>query len=255
MLKQYRLHPSYDEGLIMPFLASDSSAQTSAFRQASARVSGIPHEDPKLLEIGPGDGTSLARFRELRPSCRWVGVDVPDSPEVRQVARRVNCVTYDGVRLPFPDDVFDLTYTRQVFEHVEFPSELILEIHRVLRPGGRLVGSTSHLEPYHSRSLQNFTPLGFALMLKRSGFDGITLRPGIDGFSLMIRRPLSRLGLRFIESYFESEAPLNRLAEIGGRAIGLSVERRSALKLLFSGHFVFEATKGGPTRPSETVSR
>jgi len=255
MLSQYRLHTSDDERLIMPFLASDNSAQTSAYSQASALVAGMPHEAPKLLEIGPGDGTSRAKFQRVRPNCRWVGVDLPDSPEVRLAPRRSNCVSYDGVLLPFPQGAFDLAFTRQVFEHVEFPSELILEICRVLRPGGALVGSTSHIEPYHSRSLQNFTPLGFALMLQRSGFENITLRPGIDGFSLMIRRPLGRMGLRFLDSYFESEAPLNRLAEIGGRVMGLNVKRRNALKLLYSGHFVFEATKVDPTGATEGKDR
>jgi len=44
-----------------------------------------------------------------------------------------------GGRLPFADGSFDLAVSNTVFEHVEDLEAALSEIHRVLRPGGRLV--------------------------------------------------------------------------------------------------------------------
>jgi SAM-dependent methyltransferase len=50
-------------------------------------------------------------------------------------AQRVRRIE-DG-RIPFPDATFDLVVNNQVMEHVEDLDQVLAEIHRVLRPGGR----------------------------------------------------------------------------------------------------------------------
>ena len=42
----------------------------------------------------------------------------------------------DATRMGFPDDHFDVVYSRSVFEHLRDPSAVLAETHRVLRPGG-----------------------------------------------------------------------------------------------------------------------
>ena len=42
-----------------------------------------------------------------------------------------------------------------MLEHVERPLDLVTDVDRVLRPGGRFAGTTSELEPNHSRSTGN----------------------------------------------------------------------------------------------------
>jgi SAM-dependent methyltransferase len=44
-----------------------------------------------------------------------------------------------GERLPFGDDTFDLVCCAWVLEHVEHPRTFATEVHRVLKPGGRIV--------------------------------------------------------------------------------------------------------------------
>ena len=228
----------------MPLVPLDNSFQSTAFREVERYYSQEPDRRGFLvLDVGAGSGSSFGQFKRIQSRCQWVGIDLLSSTEVDNAATRLNCVAYDGIRVPFSGDTFDLAYSRQVFEHVEHPSMLLSEIYRVLKPHGRLIGSTSHLEPFHSRSIQNFTPFGFARALQRSGFSDIILRPGIDGLSLILRRPLARLGLDGLASSFEHESLPNQMLELLGRITGIGVIRRTALKLMFSGHFTFVASK------------
>ncbi len=47
-------------------------------------------------------------------------------------------VSGDPVTLPFPDEHFASVVAVGVLEHVQFPERSLVELHRVLRPGGRL---------------------------------------------------------------------------------------------------------------------
>ena len=63
----------------------------------------------------------------------------------------------------------------------------------MLAPGGRLIGSTSQLEAFHSRSVSNWTPYGLTLL-----FEG--LRRDIAGHLLEIfktLRPANDLEFRY----------------------------------------------------------
>ena len=69
----------------------------------------------------------------------------------------------------------------------------------MLAPAGLFAGSTSQLEPFHSLSMWNYTPVGFCALLSESGLDVVELRPGIDGLTLIARR-LTRTQFRVVGS-------------------------------------------------------
>ena len=199
---------------------------------------------PAVLDVGCGAGASVDLFRGLAPGGRWVGVDVADSPEVRLRTRTdADFHTFDGVNLPFGDESFDLAYCNQVLEHVRRPAPLLADVARVLRPGGWLAGSTSAMEPFHSRSTFNYTPHGLALLLEGAGFEGVQLRPSIDALTLIARRGLG--GPAFFDRWWMTESPLNRAIGLFGRVRGLDVRGVNAAKLLFAGHVAFAARKPG----------
>jgi len=108
-----------------------------------------------VMDLGCGDGSSAALFRSEQPGVRWVGVDITESGTVRDVHAE-SVVIFDGLRLPFADNSIELVYTNQVFEHVRHPQALLLEIQRVLMPGGVFIGSVSQLE-----ALPRVQPLGW----------------------------------------------------------------------------------------------
>ncbi len=192
-----------------------------------------------VLDLGCGAGGSVDLFRRIAPDARYFGVDIESSPEVSARTRTDGTfLSYDGVHLPFDDGQFDLVFARQVFEHVRHPELLLAEVRRVLRPEGFLVGSTSHLEPYHSYSFWNFTPFGFRTIAEDAGLEVVRLSPGIDGLTLVLRRAAGRR--KFFNRFWRSESPLNRYIEFRHRRNGRSETQINLTKLDLCGQFVFE---------------
>ncbi|MBF0231580.1 MAG: class I SAM-dependent methyltransferase [Desulfamplus sp.] len=237
-----------DNELLYRFLAQDSSRQTSSLRMVRSLLREI-HRNVNscpltVLDFGCGTGQSFEVLSGEGVPINWVGIDLLMSPEVN--ARKVGVgqlLAFDGRQVPIHNNCVDIVYSHQVFEHVRNPVAVLAEIERILKPGGVFVGSTSHLEPYHSRSLFNYTPYGFAKLLEDSGFFDISLRVGIDGITLIIRRLIGFLKFRILNWAFEYESPLNAAFELLGWFFNWEIKRRLAIKLLFSGHFVFSARK------------
>ncbi|WP_087000782.1 class I SAM-dependent methyltransferase [Rhizobium sullae] len=186
-----------------------------------------------ILDLGCGDGRSLDMFRSLTPSAKWTGLDIEKSPEVDERVRKDGeFVTYNGVNIPFRDGSFDLIYSHQVLEHVRYPEKVLAEANRVCRSGGRMVISTSQLEPYHSYSFWNFTVFGLHTILTGAGFKVVEMRPGIDGQTL-INRALSHNSPEY-SAFFNSESPVNqKMEEEPGTA-----RDKNFRKLRFCGHII-----------------
>ena len=98
----------------------------------------------RLVEVGCGIGTDLARF--ARGGARVTGVDLAETaidlarknfqlhdlaPEELRVA--------NGEALPYADGSFDVVYAHGVVQYTADPATLIRECHRVLRPGGTAI--------------------------------------------------------------------------------------------------------------------
>ncbi|MGG7564906.1 class I SAM-dependent methyltransferase [Rhodovulum sp. DZ06] len=190
----------------------------------------------RALDFGCGGGSGYDVLRARLPGLRYSGVDIESSPEVDARTRDdAEFRSFDGVNLPWEDGAFDLVYSRQVFEHVRHPDAAVQDIARVLKPGGVFLGSLSNLEPYHSFSIFNYTPYGVFRVLEDNGFRLDAMRPGPEGLSLMMRQLTVRRIRRFPLVYTAVEA--------AGRIKGWDARRRNYLKLRFSGHICFAATR------------
>jgi SAM-dependent methyltransferase len=197
---------------------------------------------PRVMDLGCGAGDSVDAFRPHVEGLRWVGVDLPASPEVDERTRTdVEFRTFDGLAIPAADGEFDSVYCKQVLEHVEQPGPLLADVARVLRPGGLFAGSVSQLEPFHSLSVGNMTPYGLMRLAERSGLELLEVRPGIDALTLIVHRGLGFPA--FTRRYWSRESPLNRAIGLFGRARRLDAQRVNAIKLLFCGQFAFLARR------------
>jgi ubiquinone/menaquinone biosynthesis C-methylase UbiE len=94
----------------------------------------------QVLELGVGTGVNLPLYP---PEATIVAVD-HSAPMLRRALRRparapVRAVQADVHRLPFRDGAFDAVTGSLVFCSVTEPGRALAEVHRVLRPDGRLV--------------------------------------------------------------------------------------------------------------------
>lgn len=99
-----------------------------------------------VLEIGCGTGTVAIRIAKDYPQVRVTAID-PDSLALarakRKAARARVSIAFRhgfGEDLPFEDRSFDRVFSSMMFHHLrhDVRASVLSEIHRVLRPGGRL---------------------------------------------------------------------------------------------------------------------
>lgn len=96
----------------------------------------------KILDFGCGDGNSSVYLRKHFPNATIFGIDVSEE-SIRQAQKKkiVNTTfsAFDGLKIPFNIDEFDLVFTSMVFHHIEhhLHGSVLLEIKRILKQGGR----------------------------------------------------------------------------------------------------------------------
>jgi ubiquinone/menaquinone biosynthesis C-methylase UbiE len=100
----------------------------------------------RVLDLGCGAGTdSLVAAQMVGPEGSVTGIDM--TPEMLAKARRageelgagnVEFLEAEAERLPFPDASFDVVISNGVIDLIPDKDAVFSELHRVLRPGGRL---------------------------------------------------------------------------------------------------------------------
>jgi len=117
----------------------------------------------RLLEVGTGSGAIAQFFSDLASLHFDVwAVDVEDQ---RIVTEGYQFRLYDGQKLPFDDDLFDVVISNHVIEHVGNRAQQashISELCRVLRPGGYIYLATPSrwqvIEPHFSLPFLSWIP-------------------------------------------------------------------------------------------------
>ena len=93
----------------------------------------------RVLDLGCRSGALTRHFLEGNSI---VGLDVDAAALERAATLGIEPVQANVEEpLPFESGSFDAAVAGELFEHLRFPDDLVREIHRILRPGGVLVGS------------------------------------------------------------------------------------------------------------------
>lgn len=120
-----------------------------------------------VLEVGCGPGELAARVgNELGSNV--VALDLSERMVDLARQRGVDARVGDAQKLPFEDEHFDCAVAAWMLYHVADLHSALAELHRVLRPEGRLVAVTNHLD--HLLELRS--AVGACEDFFRSSFNG-----------------------------------------------------------------------------------
>ena len=148
-----------------------------AYKEAAKFISGT------VLEVGSGEGYGIMELASK--SDHYIAVDKYNT-EISDKLKLENNITFIQSEVPplkgIEDNSIDFVVTFQVIEHIENDKMFLQEIHRVLKPGGKVILTTPNIimsltrNPWHFRE---YTPEQMEEVLK-SSFDNYELK-GVFG--------------------------------------------------------------------------
>jgi ubiquinone/menaquinone biosynthesis C-methylase UbiE len=116
-------------------------------REATANLASLLNIQPTshVLDVGSGIG-GPSRYLASRFGCHVTGLDLVEEycRVADSLAKRVkldNLLTYrqgDATQIPFEDMTFDVVWTQHASMNIPDKKRLYSEMHRVLKPGGKL---------------------------------------------------------------------------------------------------------------------
>ena len=158
----------------------------------------------RVLDLGCRTGALTEHYAEGND---LVGLDV-DQRALEQASARLGIETVWAdveEELPFPDDSFDVVVAGELLEHLADPAAAVAHVLRVLKPGGRFVGSVPNAFRLKSRirfvagrhpetdatHLQLFTPIALAALL--ADFEDVTIRFAVGRYVRWNARLMARV--------------------------------------------------------------
>lgn len=135
-----RWSESYDRCVLQWLLFGPSH------RALIKRIRAVAGDKPStVLDIGCGTGLFASRLRQALPNSRVFGLDLvadmlaQGAPRWKHHADTVFPVQGDSEHLPFASGSFDFITCANSFHHYPNQDQAVAEMHRVLKPGGRLL--------------------------------------------------------------------------------------------------------------------
>jgi SAM-dependent methyltransferase len=134
-------------------------------------------KDSFVLEVGCGEGYGTSLLAKSGFSIVGLDIDEETIKNVSQKYQTQNCrfVWYDGKKIPFDDETFDVVISFQVIEHIQDDFSFVKEINRVLKKGGKLFLTTPNRlyrlkpneKPRNPFHIREYAPLDLRELLKK----------------------------------------------------------------------------------------
>lgn len=123
----------------------------------------------KLLDFGCG----AKPYKNIINVDEYIGLDFPS--EGHDHSNEIIDVIYDGKTIPFGDNSFDSIFSSEVFEHVFNLEEILIELFRVLKPGGIILITCPFAIGEHEQPNDYARYTSFALkhLMRKTGFNVI----------------------------------------------------------------------------------
>ena len=146
--------------------------------------------DALMLNIGAGETKMDPRMKTLEIE-QAPGIDIVGS----------------ATDLPIASDSLDFIVTQEVLEHVDDPFQAAREIHRVLKPGGKVFVQLPFIIGYHPCPVDywRFTEQGIQQLARQAGFlnieTGRSVGPATGAYRILVEFFAILLSLPFPKAY------------------------------------------------------
>ena len=164
-----------------------------------------------FLDIGCATGMLIASMREKG----WdvTGVDIcRESAEYGRRRRGVEIFAGTLEEAGFPDESFSVVHFSHLIEHVPDPRGFLVEVRRILKPGGFAVITTPNVDGFQAKLFRSawrsaiadhlvlFSRHTLGGLLQSTGFDVLTTVTwgglAVGTAPLLVKRPMDRLAKR-----------------------------------------------------------
>ena len=143
-----------------------------------------------LLDFGCGVKPYKSLFTHVNS---YTGVDFEN--EGHSHANEQIEYFYDGKTLPFKDASFDCIFTSEVFEHIFNLEEILEELNRVLKPGGKMLLTCPFVWPEHEKphDFARYTQFALKHLLQNHGFDAVLIDKSGNFFTVVTQLRIAYL--------------------------------------------------------------
>lgn len=109
----------------------------------------------RILDLGCGRGEFLRGF--IRCGLKGYGVD--QSSIAKSICPEAEILQSDleNESLPYEDSFFDYVYSKSVLEHFYYPEKLVMEIYRIVKPGGLVITMVPDWETVYKTFYEDYT--------------------------------------------------------------------------------------------------
>ena len=131
----------------------------------------MPADAQAVLDLGCGDGVLLERIGVRAPGARLIGVDM-SAEDLALAARRLPDATWHEARaqaLPLADGAVDVVVSHMALMLMNDVDQVMAELRRVLRPGGRLAVVVSGGMGERGDAIAHYVQLYSALRAQEGG--------------------------------------------------------------------------------------
>ena len=179
----------------------------------------------KVLEVGAGDGSILHYLNEWNFGEELYALEIAQSGvdliKNRNLKNLTDAQAFDGYKIPYADDSFDLVILAHVLEHVEHERMLIRELKRVAKhivievPKDYRFGVDNRMKHFLDYGHINmYTPTSLRFLLKSEGLEIIADKismttPEVNYFNEFVNKKASKSVTKRIKILLEYQIKKN----------------------------------------------
>lgn len=130
----------------------------------------------KLLDIGCGQMPYKEFILQNSETQKYIGLDIENA--LQYDAEVKPDYTWDGITMPFENNIFETAFGTEVLEHCPEPKIILDETYRVLKTGGCFFFTVPFLWNLHEvpHDEYRYTPFALERLLKDAGFKNIQIK-------------------------------------------------------------------------------